>query len=149
MVYIFAGFHNYNSFMHETGHDLDSEASDSENEINDNLVAVKLINATNVLGYLPLGGIIGGYTRIKFFTSEDKYPLLITRIYQCVRAVFEFLSFGFLFLPIDFAVSCHRHFYVEMPDYPKRESESTKSYLEIIKRMVEIMQKDFKSFSGL
>jgi hypothetical protein len=140
-IYSFSGFHTYNSFLNEKGYSLNGKTYSLEDEavltgeerdqiFND----IQSGNAMNLLGALPLGGILAGYRRFKDIICISKISLS-TKIYNCVRAIFEILGCGFLFvITIDLPVSLHRHFWTKGTVYPLRESNKT--YFDVVKSLI-------------
>jgi hypothetical protein len=124
-IYNFSGFHTYNSILNEKGYSLEDEAVLKDKKRDKFFFDARATNTINLLGALPLGGILAGYRRFKDIICISKFSLS-TKIYNCVRAIFEILGCGFLFvITIDLPVSLHRHFWTKGPSYPPRESNDT------------------------
>jgi hypothetical protein len=132
-IYNVAGFHTYNSALSE----LFNKKQEDEMEMslkarNSIFLSAKILNTFNLLGALPLGGILTGYRRIQNLQAIN--PLSI-KIYTYVRAIFEILGCGFLFvITIDLSVSLHRHFLTKGTVYPPRESDVT--YFDVFKGLI-------------
>lgn len=124
----FIGFHTYNSFINATGAEDDIVHGFSLIDY-----ATKAINLINLLGYVPIGGLATAYERIQLQLKNDNHSSLSRRIYSYVRAFFEALGCGLIFLPIDLTISLHRHIFVSGPTYP--EPNPSASYLYIFKDM--------------
>lgn len=123
----FIGFHTYNSFINATGA---REIEMGESSLID--YATKAINLINLLGYVPIGGLATAYERIQLQLKDNNQSLSL-RIYSYVRAFFEALGCGLIFLPIDLTISLHRHIFVSGPTYP--EPNCSESYLYVFKNM--------------
>lgn len=121
------GFHTYNSFINATGA---REIEMGESSLID--YATKAINLINLLGYVPIGGLATAYERIQLQLKDNNQSLSL-RIYSYVRAFFEALGCGLIFLPIDLTISLHRHIFVSGPTYP--EPNCSESYLYVFKNM--------------
>ena|ERR1700733_8860262 len=78
---------------------------------------VKEINLYKVFGYCPLAGIYTGVKRIEWTKLQEapsNLEELVTDIMEYVRAFFEILGLGLIFLPLDLAASGYRFFVEEL-----------------------------------
>jgi hypothetical protein len=130
VVYTLLGFHNYNSLSNECGYTIEDEASLSDQGREETFEASKVLNITHFLGYIPIVGIFSGYKKLVTLKKEE---ILSNKIYKCVRSIFEILGGGLLFLPLDLAISLHRHLFTNMPPYPSRNSNIT--YIDAFKKL--------------
>jgi hypothetical protein len=137
-IYNFSGFHTYNSVLNERTNPTPEEEAGLENkERNSIFFDAKTINTYNLLGALPLVGILTGYRRIQ---NLDPNATLSIKIYTYVRAIFEILGCGFLFvITIDLSVSLHRHFWTKGTVYLPRESDVT--YFDVFKALIKNKQR--------
>jgi hypothetical protein len=132
-IYNGVGVHTYNSILNENGGpSLQEEEAAKDRDRDDIFFLAKATNTINLLGALPLVGILTGYRRIQ---RLDPNAILSIKIYTYVRAIFEILGCGFLFvITIDLSVSLHRHFWTKGTVYPPRESNVT--YFDVFKALI-------------
>src|ERR1700733_7806028 len=117
-IYESLGFHSFNTtlslFLNKgwaTHEDRTEEADERARS------EIKELNLHKVFGYCPLAGIYTGVKRIekiKLQNAPSNLRQLVTDIMEYVRAFFEILGLGLIFLPLDLAASGYRFFVEEL-----------------------------------